>query len=435
MATKPPTGPRGREQAEQKRTDARATSLEAGKALQRLLDAAPAAQVAKNVDPATLKSAQRVLDMAAGLEVHVPIGRVTDGDVDRKLQEIRQTLSFVQPRAYGDVLQLGDEVLIDILGYMNGDVFLAHTDTWYSLTANKFLPGLFESLVGQRVPDHSIVHVKLPLDYPVPAHAGRVAVFAVSIKEGRGRKLPDVDDPVFLPFVNRGAKTLDDLKTQLREELVRERAQQMVEHAKLLLLRELYVKCMDDDVPTDLVDEELTRRWRELKGEPLIRQGVSIDEQKKSQAQYANDPVNRAEARRTIWEYRILESIAAHHGIEVTEQTLKPVLQSIFGSEVDLDGLLYKNPGLHKDLIKGLRMRRATDVLLKMSKIFFDAPPTPADKAYKPLVPAKDRPKEEERLVFTAARGLQRPASKGPAPSAAPSGKPATPVKPPPPKK
>lgn len=417
MATKPPPGrgpPRGREQHEQKRTDARATSLEAGRALQRLLDAAPAAQVAKNVDPATLKSAQRVLDLAAGLEVHVPVGRVTDGDVQRRLDEIRQTLSFVQPRAYGDKLQLGDEVLVDILGYMNGDVFLAHTDTWYSLTPNKFLPGLFESLVGARVPDHSIIHVKLPLDYPVPAHAGRVAVFAVSIKEGRGRTLPDVDDPIFLPFVNRGAKTVAELKTQLREEIVRERAQQMVEHAKLLLLRELYVKCMDDDVPMELVDEELTRRWRETKGEPLIRQGVSIEEQKKSQHDFGADDVNRAEARRTIWEYRILEAIAAHHGIEVTEETLKPVLQSIFGNEVDLDGLLYKNPGLHKDLLKGLRMRRATDVLLKMSLIYFDAPPTPADKAYKPLVPAKDRAKGEERLVFTAARGLTRPASKTP---------------------
>ncbi len=411
MATKPPPGrgPRGREQQEQKRTDARATSLEAGRALQRLLDGAPAAQVTKNLDPATLKSAERVLQLAAGLEVHVPVGRVTDSDVQRRIDEIRQTLSFVQPRAYGDKLQLGDEVLVDILGYMNGDVFLAHTDTWYALTPNKFLPGLFESLVGARVPDHSIIHVRLPVDYPVPAHAGRAAVFAVSIKEGRGRTLPDVDDPVFLPFVNRGAKTVAELKAQLRDEIVRERAQQMVEHAKLLLLRELYTKCMDDDVPSDLVDEELTRRWRETKGEPLIRQGVSIEEQRKSQQEFGADVVNRAEARRTIWEYRILEAIASHHGIEVSEETLKPVLHSIFGNEIDLDGLLYKNPGLHKDLVKGLRMRRATDVLLKSSQIFFDAPPTPPEQAHKPLVSPKDRPKNDERLVFTAARGLTRP--------------------------
>ncbi len=408
-----PSGAPGKH-SEQRQSDARQTSLEAGRALQRLLDSAPAAQVAKNLDPATAKNAERALEMASSLEVHVPVGRVTDADIERRIEDIRQTLSWVQPRAYGEHLQPGDEVLLDLLGYMNGDVFLAHTDTWYTLVPNRFLPGLFESLVGAKVPDHRIVHVKLPDDYPVTLQAGRTAVFAVSIKQGRGRKLPDPEDPAFLPFVNRGVKTLDDLREQIKHELVTERAQQMVEHAKLLLLRELYMKCMDDEVPMMLVDEELTRRWRDFQGEPLIRQGVSIEEQKKSAESFAADQNNRSEARRTIWEYRILEAIAAHHGIEVSEASLRPVLVGIFGPDVDLDGLLYKNPGLHKDLVKGMRMRRACDVLLKKAKVYFDAPPTPPDKAYKPLIPARERPKTEERLVFTAARGLKRPPSKGP---------------------
>jgi FKBP-type peptidyl-prolyl cis-trans isomerase (trigger factor) len=214
--------------------------------------------------------------------------------------------------------------------------------------------------------------------------------------------------------VNKGVKTLDDLREKLREELVKERGQQMVEHAKLLLLRELYVKCMDDEVPEALVDEELTKRWREQQGESLIRQGVPIDEQKQSQLTYAANDINRSEARRTIWEYRILEAIAVHFGIEANDATLKSVLVGIFGPDVDVESLLYKNPGLHKDLLKGLRMRRATDVLLKRAKVFFDAPPTPPGQAYKPLVNAKQRAKDEDRLVFTAARGLKRPPSKAP---------------------
>jgi trigger factor len=396
------------------KSDSRQTSLEAGRALQRLLDAAPAAQVAKNVDPATKKQAERAIEMAAALEVHVPMGRVTEGDIDRRIEEIRETLAIVKPRGHGEVLKPGDEVLVDLLGYLGGDVFLAHTDTWYRVTPNRFLPGLFEQMVGATVPDHRIIHVRLPDDYPVPAHAGRTAVFAVSIKQGRARELPDPEDPIFLPVVNKGVKTLDDLREKLRDELVRERAQQMVEHAKLLLLRELYQKCIDDEVPEELVEEELTKRWREFKGESLIRQGVSLEEQRKSQQAFATDATNRAEARRTIWEYRILESIAANYGIEVTEATLKPVLQGIFGADVDLDGLLYKNPGLHKELVRGLRMRRATDVLLKRVKVEFDAPPTSPDQAYKPLVPAKEREKTDDRLVFTAARGLKRPPSKAP---------------------
>lgn len=418
MAGKPPqkgpgigpgrVGPQTRKD-EAVRSDARQTSLEAGRVLQRILDAAPAAQSSKAVDATTRAAAERVLNLAASVELRVPEGRVTDADIDRRIDELRQPLAIVRARTPGEELRLGDEVLLELLGYLSGDVFLAHTDTWYRVAPNRFLPGLFESLAGSPVPGHRIVTVRLPDDYPVPAQAGRTAVFAVTVKQARVRELPEVQDPMFLPFVNRGVKTLDDLREVLRDELVRERAQQMVEHAKLLLLRELYVRCMSDDVPEPLIDEEMNRRWRELKGDSLVRQGVALDEQKKSQQAYASDVVLRAEARRTIWEYRILESIAVHFGIEVTEQSLKPVLHAIFGADADVDKLLYKNPALHKDLLKGMRMRRAAEALLKRARVAFDAPPTPPDKAFKPLV---DPEPEEERSLVTASRGLRRPPSK-----------------------
>src|SRR4051812_22102028 len=162
----PPSGPKGRigpsaagsgspsrPRIEQKQSDARQTSLEAGRALQRLLDSAPAAQVSKTVDAATSKNAERALDMASTLEVHVPVGRVTEIDIDRKIDQIRHTISIVEPRGHGEALRAGDEANIDLLGFMGGDIFLAHTDTWYALAPNKFLPGLFEALVGARVPD------------------------------------------------------------------------------------------------------------------------------------------------------------------------------------------------------------------------------------------------------------------------------------------
>jgi hypothetical protein len=108
----------------------------------------------------------------------------------------------------------------------------------------------------------------------------------------------------------------------------------------------------------------------------------------------------------------VCEAVAEHNGIQVSEHELKRSLTGIFGSDVDVDGVLHKNPQLHKELLKGLRIRRAVDFLLKKAKVFFDAPPTGKDKPYTPLVPPGTDRKKEDRLVFTAARGLKRPAPK-----------------------
>jgi FKBP-type peptidyl-prolyl cis-trans isomerase (trigger factor) len=405
-----PTAKPSDAKAEQKRSDARATTLEAGRHLQRILDQAPGATISKRagVDDSVVKTAQRVLELAEKVEVHVPAGQVTERDINTRIDQVRSTLSLVEPKAVGSTLQTGDEVLLDLLGYLGGDVFLADTDNWYQLLPNKLLPGLFESLVGARVPDHRMVYVKLPDDYPVAVQAGQTAVFAVTITEARKRTLPEVTDPLFLPFLNRGVKSLPELQKQIGVELTQERAMQMVEHAKLLLLRELYVRCMGDDVPENLVDEELTRRWRDLQGESLARQGVPIEDQKKSQQAYLGDPTMRAEARRTVWEYRMLDAVADALNIEVSETTLRPILSQMFGPTVDLDAILYKNPGLHKDLIKGLRMKRAAEALLKKTKVAFDGAPTDPKQPYKPLVEPETLPKAN----VTASRGLKRPPSK-----------------------
>jgi FKBP-type peptidyl-prolyl cis-trans isomerase (trigger factor) len=263
------------------------------------------------------------------------------------------------------------------------------------------------------VPSQRVVHVRLPPNYPVKTQAGRTAVFAVQVKQGRRRAVPDLDDPTTLPLLNKGAKTPDELREVVRAELRQERALQMVDHAKFLLLRELYVRCMTDDVPDDLVEEELTRRWRNFVGESYIRQGVSIEEQQKSRDAYAADLNLRAEARRTIWELRVCEAVAAHLSIDPSEADLKRALTQIFGSDADIDGVLYKNPQLHKELLSGLRIRRAVDAILKQAKVYFDAPPTPADRAYRPLVPTVHEPiGADEHAVFTAARGLKRPANR-----------------------
>ncbi|OGQ13605.1 MAG: hypothetical protein A2138_00560 [Deltaproteobacteria bacterium RBG_16_71_12] len=417
MAPKPPPpkvrGQAARQQAAQeRRTSARSTTLEAGRQLQRILDNAPGAapSSAVKVDDALKKSAERLLKLAESIELHVPVGLVRDSDVDARIEALRRQLSVTAARQTGEVVRAGDEVHVDLLGYLGGDVFLAETDTWYRVNPNRLLPGLFEAMVGLRVPTQRLINVTLPSDYPVSAQAGRTVVFAVALKAARARKLPEVTDPLFVAVTQK--PKVAELRAQIKGELIAFRAQQMVEHARLQLLRELYIKSMADEVPAALVDEELTRQWRDVQGESQARQGVPLEAQKKSQQAYTQDPTLRGEARRIVWESRALEAVAATLVIEIGDDELRETLTAMFGN-VDLDGILYRNPGLHKDLLRGLRLRRAQDALLAKAKVAFDAPPTPAGQRLKPLVPPADK-KPDERLNVTATRGLKRPPSKAP---------------------
>jgi hypothetical protein len=225
-------------------------------------------------------------------------------------------------------------------------------------------------------------------------------------------------------LLGRKAQNAAELKAELKAELVQERARSMVNHAKILMLRELYVAC-NDSVPEALVEDELTRRWREQVGEALIRQGVSVEEQKASLQRFSSDINTYAEARRSVWEVQVLEAIAALQGLEVDENELARVLAGLPDEELRRGGTaahLRANPALHKGLIKGLRMHRATMLLLAATRITFDAPPTPADKAYVPLMDketaAKIMPKPAAGKGDVSRTDLKRPPSRATTPAA-----------------
>ena len=245
-----------------------------------------------------------------------------------------------------------------------------------------------------------------------------------SHRRAQKRILPPADHPIFLALTARTAKTRAELEVLLVDELTQERARLCVDEAKLSLLRELYIKVgVDDEVPEELVEEELRRRWKQHIGDALALQGVSVDEQKRSLADYSN-PAQRAEARRTVWEHRCLEAVAEHQGIEANDGEVHKMVEQLAPDirKGDIEGLLYQHAALAKDLVKTLRQHRALAVLLGRAKVAFDGTPKPVDKLLTPLPTATGSGSASPAgsgavrpTADTAVRGLKRPPSKTPA--------------------
>ncbi|MBM4282680.1 MAG: hypothetical protein FJ137_18670 [Deltaproteobacteria bacterium] len=404
--------------AREAKKDARAVSLEAGRALQRALDAAPAAQVSTKVEGPTKKTAERAWAAATSIELKINARPITADLVQSRVDELRRLISMPEPRAFGQPVALGDEVQLDMLGYSDGKVFLAQQAAWFDVRPNPFLPGLFEALVGVVPPDNVVLRLRLPDNYPVEDQRGKVAAFAVTVQRAQRRLMPEADDPIFLQLSHRKVKTRKELEQKIEAELVDERARLCVDEAKYTFLRQLYVRVgLDDDVPDELVDDELRNRWKTQVGDAMALHGVSVEEQKRSLAEFSNER-QRAEARRTVWEFRCLEAVADFHGIEATEAEVHKLIHDMAPPirSSDVESVLYQNATLSKEIAKNLRLHRALLLLLGKAQVTFGEVP-PSDRLLTPLVPSGSGASASSGAVrptgdVTAARGLRRPSGR-----------------------
>lgn len=395
----------------------RTVSLEAGRALQRALDEAPNARVAVKASAASTSTAERAMAAAATVELKIAALPIQNDLVARRLEELRKLISMTLPRVRTPV-EAGDEVEVDVLGYIEGKVFMAQQAAWLEVRPNPFLPGLIEGFVGLTAPESAVFQLKMPAHYPVPELRGKVAAFAVTLRQARQRVMPEADDPIFLQLTNRLVKTKAELETKLRDELAEERGRLCVDEAKVGLLRQLYIKVgVDEDVPDDLVDEELRKRWKAGIGDAMALQGISMEDQKKSLVEFST-PAMRAEARRTVWEGRCLDAVADAHGIEATDAEVQKIIAELSPDirRGDVEAVLYHHAALQKDIVKNLRLNRALLLLLGKAKVSFDSTPPPENRVILAPLPTagsgggragSGAPKAPGDM--TAARGLKRP--------------------------
>ena len=129
------------------------------------------------------------------LEVEREIVKITDEDVENVLkQQQERGAQLVVPER--KVVQEGDFLVIDYMGYIDGQPFSggAAENQMIQVGSGRFIPGFEEQLVGMEVGQSSKITVTFPEDYHAEQLAGKEAVFHVTVKELKVRVLPELDD-------------------------------------------------------------------------------------------------------------------------------------------------------------------------------------------------------------------------------------------------
>ena len=159
--------------------------------------------------------------------------------------------------------QLGDTVVIDFEGFIDGVAFEGGKGENYSLElgSNSFVPGFEEQLVGAKSEDEVEVKVTFPENYHAEL-ASKEAVFKCVVHEVKTKVVPELND---------------DFVKELEIENVNTVAEYQ-EHVKALL-KEQKVKAAEQQFEADCIKAVLDKSYAEFP-QSLINQGVEREIQR-----------------------------------------------------------------------------------------------------------------------------------------------------------
>lgn len=309
-----------------------------------------------------------------GIDVQVPaLHAVTDRDVDERLFALLRARAPVRDLPPGAPLALQDEVLLDAIGYVNGAPLTAQIDTWMRLSPNPLLPGLFEQIAAAKLGEPLVVRIVLPCDYPQEERAGQPAGFVVKTKAARRLSAVSLEDELGLLALGRG-DTKRAVRSSVYEELLRERATDLVEQAKQRFLDEVERR-LDLYVHEEDIEWELIRRWRFEEGDALALQGATSQEQAAARAAFLAHEGRRKETRRALIGERLLESAADELGLDASfHDVVTLVVQAAAGSTMGLSDLhtaLTNDVALLSLLADKLRKSQSLGWLLEKATVRF----------------------------------------------------------------
>jgi trigger factor len=157
----------------------------------------------------------------SALSLTRPVYRPTEEEVDEALNELVQQNKTYEARAADETAEMGDQMLIDFVGRIDGEAFEGGTaqDVEVVLGAGQFIPGFEDQLVGAVAGGEVMVNVSFPDDYNVERLKGRAAEFSVTVKEVRAPKEAVADDAL---AERLGLADLAALREALRSNIERQ---------------------------------------------------------------------------------------------------------------------------------------------------------------------------------------------------------------------
>lgn len=302
------------------------------------------------------------------LEVEEETPQVTEADMERALEEVREqaaTFEVVLDRPAAD----GDYLALSYKGY---DVKApashpveAH-DVSIELGSEGTVAAFSENLRGSQPGETREFEVNYPEDYRQKPLAGKTFRYHVEVQSIKHKVVPAADDDLAKSVSE--FSTLEELRTKLRQDLT-ERARHRVEMAAKQKLVEQLLQLHEFPVPEVMVEARLERKLERTMRQ-LFSQGIDPRQAQVDWHKVRED--SRPDAEKEVRASLLLSKIAAAEGLEVSEEEvdemIREMAQEANEPPATLKTRLTRDGGL--DTIKSTRRnQKAIDFVYRNAKI------------------------------------------------------------------
>lgn len=302
-----------------------------------------------------------------GIEVEKVVNAVTDEDVQKKLDELREKnvrIVTVDDRA----AENGDTVKIDFEGFKDDVAFEGGKaeDFDLELGSGQFIPGFEDQIVGHSAGESFDINVTFPEEYQVKDLAGAPAVFKINLKSISKKELPELDDDMVKDSTD--FDTVDEYKADIKAKL-EESAEKAADAKVEGDIFDKVIENMTAEIPEVMYDNRVNEMVAELE-QRMAPQGISLDMYMQFTGQTI-DTIKKGYAEQAEKQVKLrlaLEKIAELEKVEVTDEELEEEFKNLsetYKMEVDQIKTLIPAENLKMDLSVG----KAVDIIKESAVI------------------------------------------------------------------
>ena len=246
---------------------------------------------------------------------------VKDEEITKTIDTLReQQAEFVAVE--GRAIQTGDFAVINYTGVADGKPVSElvpdakelgeNKDFWLLISADSFLPGFCDQLIGAKTGEKRQVLIDFPADFPQKTVAGKKATFFVDVVAVKEKKMPEVSDE----FAKKvGLDNVEKLKDAVRKSLLTEAESQQDAEVRRQIADHLLGK-VEFELPESLVKQETRSIVYEVVRENSLRGATKEQLEEKKDEIYGFAAQSAKGRLRTSF---ILEAIAEAEQIKVEE--------------------------------------------------------------------------------------------------------------------
>ena len=325
-------------------------------------------------EPLTLKVGVEVLPQIElenykGIELRRRKRPITDADVDRMVESLRDASASLQP-VEDRSSELGDTVTVNARGKFVDEPEAEEIkvdDVEVVLGGPNVQQEFTENLTGVKADESRTFLVDYPADFSSSGLAGKKVEYTTEVTAVRKKELPELDDE-FAKSLGGDFDSVEALKTKVREDL---EARATVESERMLR-DELIKKLLDAhqfEVPQTLLNHEINHRLQAVARQMMSR-GVSPEDPEINWDAAREEMQAQAEA--DIRASLLMEKIAEAENITISDEQVEAEIEAIATASQQpswqVRAALTKDGG-ERSIAHRLRNRNALDLLIEHAHI------------------------------------------------------------------